>query len=370
MFTISISGVIGWDVTPRQIRAELKDGTGDLLVEIASPGGFVFDGLEIFNLLKDYSGGTVTIKLMGIAASMASVIALAGDRIIAHDTAVFMIHNAKNIVYGNHIDMREMADHLEKVSNHLAKIYVKKTGKTLNEIKKLLDADNGSGTYLFGEEMVEAGFVDEIIETESDDKDKDSAIIDAMLKVENCVDFLQKSDEGKEDLSRAAACVGGVPSITNVVDKNNQTLQTPEKPEIKINKKEVNTMDELNKYLAENPEAKKAHDEMIAAASKEGAGVINARIESAKNYLNNKDYPTLGALALEVVTGKTDLVALTAAVTAIDALIGKKQSDAAAGDTDADGDTVPEPDPVEKDTGECETVADVDAEIKRIKDNA
>ena len=98
---VTISGVIGFDVTPNSVRNQLKNVKEDIIVEIGSPGGFVFDGLEIFNILRDFKGGKVETRLMGLAASMAAVIALAGDKVTAHDNAVFMIHNALNLVIGN-----------------------------------------------------------------------------------------------------------------------------------------------------------------------------------------------------------------------------------------------------------------------------
>ena len=208
MYKVQISGVIGWDVTPENFREQLEKADGKpISIEIGSPGGFVFDGLEIFNMIRDYPAKTETI-LMGLAASMASYIALAADTVKAHDNAVYMIHNANNVVYGNHNDMREAADSLEQLSNHLAKEYTKKTGKSLSEIKTMLDAD----TWLFGNEMFEAGFVDEIIETENE-KDKESAMINAKAKIKKCSATMQELEHSKDDLKKAAACLKTAPKM-------------------------------------------------------------------------------------------------------------------------------------------------------------
>jgi ATP-dependent protease ClpP protease subunit len=363
MKIISIRGTIGWDVTPDDIRNQFKDAKGDIIVEIASPGGFVYDGLDIFNLIRDYKGGKVTTKLMGIAASMASVIALAGDKVIAHDNAVFMIHNASNIVWGNHLEMREMADHLEKVSNHLAKIYVRKTGKSISEIKELLDADGGSGTYLFGDEILKAGFVDEIIESDdSDTLDKDSSILTAMMEIENCTNKLKESENSKKDLQKAAA------SLTPMAQPKNNTDISPATPGIVNSKiKEENTMNELEKFLAANPGAKADYDKAIASAVKQGEEKVNARIEVAKNYIGNDKYPTLSVLAMKVINGEIDALALESAVAVIDATIAKTGSDAAIDETQKLGDTGAEGGKPVNDSGDCENDADLDQEIARTK---
>ena len=323
MQIISISGVIGWDVTPDDVRNQLKKAKGDITVEIGSPGGFVFDGLEIFNLIRDYSKGKSTTKLMGIAASMASYIALAGDKITAHDNAIYMIHNALSVAVGNHNDMREQADFLEKISNHLAKEYVNKTGKSLKEIKDIMDNEG----WFFGSEAKEAGFVDEIIETENT-KDKESAKINALTEIEKCNKIMSDYEEN-DDRKKAVALIK--PIIINDLSSNVSGINN-NKPKIK----EIKTMEtkNLNDFLANNSDAKAEYDEAIAEATKQGQETINARIESAKNFLANKNYPTLATMALDVITGKIDSVALTASVSAIDALNQNANSDEAKAETD------------------------------------
>jgi len=161
MTIIPISGVIGWDVTGQQVREALAAAKGDAVeIQLSSVGGFVFDGLEIFNLIKNYDGQK-TARLMGVAASMGSYIPLAADKIIAEGNAVMMIHNAWGMGMGSAEDLRAEATVLDGLSAILADAYVKKTGKSAEEIKALMDAE----TWFFGQEMVDAGFVDEIVGT-------------------------------------------------------------------------------------------------------------------------------------------------------------------------------------------------------------
>lgn len=353
MTTITISGVIGWDVEPKDIRNQLNEASGDIVVEIGSPGGFVYDGLEIFNLIRGYSKGKVTTRLMGLAASMASYIALAGQEVEAYDNAIYMIHNAMSVSVGNQNDMREMADYLERLSNLLAKKYVEKTGKSLAEIKELMDAD----TFMFGSEAKEMGFVDKIIETENE-KDKDSAMVEAQLKIKNCKQTLKELENSKEDLQKAAALLQ---------PKNDLTSATPEINNNKKQKEETNNMKTLDELLAENSGAKKEYEGRIAEATEKGSKEIKNRIENAKNFLANKEYPTLGSLAVDVITGKVDSSALTASVAAIDAVKEKANSENANKETNENGDTPAEAPKGTNKSGVCETEEDFQAELERFK---
>ena len=170
MKIIKIDGEIGWTTTARDVKWELARANGDIRVEISSPGGSVFQGIEIFNALKNYQGGNVEVVIMSLAASIASYIALAGDTIKAHDNAVYMIHNAHVFVGGDHNKLRKTADIVSGLSNILAKKYIEVTGKDEKEIKAMMDEE----TFFYGAEMQEAGFVDEIIETE-ESKDPEGA---------------------------------------------------------------------------------------------------------------------------------------------------------------------------------------------------
>lgn len=158
---ISIYDEIGmWGVTAKQFISDLKalGDVKDITVSINSPGGSVFDGLTIYNALRA-SGANVTVKVMGIAASIASIIAMAGKKIIMPENSFMMIHNPLNVIYGNADDMREMADILDKVGSSLVATYVARTGKSEEEVKALMDAE----TYMTAAEAKELGFADEVI---------------------------------------------------------------------------------------------------------------------------------------------------------------------------------------------------------------
>lgn len=150
----------GGGVTAKNFQKELSGiKAAQIDLHINSPGGAAFDGITIYNLLKQHPA-KVTTYIDGLAASIASAIALAGDKIIMAENALWMMHNPSGRVIGNSNDMRGMADVLDKVRDSIKMAYVGKSGKTDEEIVALLDAE----TWMNADEAKEAGFIDEIAE--------------------------------------------------------------------------------------------------------------------------------------------------------------------------------------------------------------
>lgn len=202
---IVLTGDVGWEITAKDIRAKLVEaGSEDVLFLVNSPGGFVFEAFEIFNLIRDHKAPTEA-RITGIAASAASYFILAADKVTANENATFMIHNALALAIGNHHDMRKTADIIESLSNIIAKAYVDKTGKSINSIKQLMD----DATWFFGNEIKDEGFVDEMVESGDDDGDsnKASAVLTARAAVEICFNKMRTSDAANEDYQKAVAYV-------------------------------------------------------------------------------------------------------------------------------------------------------------------
>lgn len=167
MNEIVIDGVIGgWEIDSKEIISQLNNMSGDVLVTINSVGGSVFHGVSIFNALKAYSKGAITVRIVGVAASIASYIALAGDKIEAYDNTTYMIHNAWLPAMGDYQELRKAADISEGLSSIIAKAYISKTGIVEKDIRDAMDIE----TFYYGAEMLTAGFVDTIIPTDSDTK--------------------------------------------------------------------------------------------------------------------------------------------------------------------------------------------------------
>jgi len=134
-------------------------GPGPLVVEINSPGGNVWDGLAIYNMLRGRQA-PVTTRVVGIAASIASIIALAGDSIEMADASLFMIHDPSGMVAGTSEDMRKMANALDQHAEILAGIYTKRTGKTSAQIRAAMTAE----TWFTAQEAIQFGLADKTTE--------------------------------------------------------------------------------------------------------------------------------------------------------------------------------------------------------------
>lgn len=154
------SDLWGDGVTPTQIDAALKAlGEIDTLnVYVNSAGGSVFAGMAIFNIIKRHTATTKNAYVDGLAASIASVIVMACDKVIMPSNAMMVIHNPMGLVAGNAGEMRKMADALDKVRETILAVYREKTGKTDEELIPLLDAE----TWLTAEEAIALGFADEM----------------------------------------------------------------------------------------------------------------------------------------------------------------------------------------------------------------
>lgn len=149
----------GDEVTPKQFRDELAEADGrDVVVWINSPGGDVFAASVIYTALMEHRG-SVTVKIEGIAASAASVIAMAGDTVCIAPTAFMMIHNPLSSAYGNAQDMRRNADILDEVAEGLALAYEIKTGLPRDTICQMM-ADE---TWMSAQTAIDQGFADRLL---------------------------------------------------------------------------------------------------------------------------------------------------------------------------------------------------------------
>ena len=161
---LELSGTIAedsWfddDVTPQLFKDELNSGTGDITVWINSPGGDCVAAAQIYNMLSNYKG-RVTVKIDGIAASAASVIAMAGDTVLVSPVSMLMIHNPATMAWGDHAEMQKAMDMLSEVKESIINAYVLKTGLSRPKLSHLMDAE----TWMDANKAVELGFADEIM---------------------------------------------------------------------------------------------------------------------------------------------------------------------------------------------------------------
>ncbi|WP_024559561.1 head maturation protease, ClpP-related [Franconibacter pulveris 601] len=189
--SISIFDVIGADywgdgVTASRIAGALRSLNGaDVTVNINSPGGDMFEGLAIYNLLREYEG-KVTVKVLGLAASAASIIAMAGDDVQIGRGAFLMIHNCWVYAMGNRHDLAQIAADMAPFDKAMSDIYQARSGLDSTTIDKMMDGE----TYIGGSEAVEKGFADSLLsadEIADDDESPAAAIrkLDALLAKAN-----------------------------------------------------------------------------------------------------------------------------------------------------------------------------------------
>lgn len=179
------------DVTPQLFKDELNAGSGDITVWINSPGGDCVAAAQIYNMLTQYKGN-VTVKIDGIAASAASVIAMAGNTVLMSPVSMMMIHNPATVAFGDHNEMQKAIDMLAEVKESIINAYVIKTGLSRSKLSHLMDAE----TWMDANKAIELGFADDTItraetkpntdsdeenEEESTEEEKEKKPTDSML---------------------------------------------------------------------------------------------------------------------------------------------------------------------------------------------
>lgn len=149
-----------WGISAADFRSELRGIKGDIRLRINSPGGDVFDGIAIYNDLLAHQG-SVNVEITGLAASAASIVAMAGTNVAIAENAFIMIHNAWALTMGDRSDHYAAGSVLETIDTVLARTYAKRSGETEGRIARLMDDE----TWFAGNEAVEFGLADEVTET-------------------------------------------------------------------------------------------------------------------------------------------------------------------------------------------------------------
>lgn len=168
--TLFLNGTIAeesWfddDVTPQLFKDELNSGSGDITVWINSPGGDCVAAAQIYNMMMEYQGN-VTVKVDGIAASAAIVIAMAGTKVIMSPVSMMMIHNPMTIAFGDSANMQKAIAMLDEVKESIINAYEIKTGLSRAKLSRLMDAE----TWMDANSAIEMGFADEIMQRNTAD---------------------------------------------------------------------------------------------------------------------------------------------------------------------------------------------------------
>lgn len=204
------------DVTPQVFKDELNAGEGDVTIWINSPGGDCVAAAQIYNMLMEYKGN-VTIKIDGIAASAASVIAMAGTKVLVSPVSMLMIHNPATIAFGDKNEMQKAIDMLSEVKESIINAYEIKTGMSRAKLSHLMDAE----TWMNANSAIELGFADEIMKRTNEDSEEDEEA---------------EEQKGKVSLFSRA-------EVTNsLMDKLAAKCRIQQKPDTATNKKSADAL--------------------------------------------------------------------------------------------------------------------------------
>lgn len=200
--TLYLNGVIsdetwwGDEITPKMFKDDLLAGAGNVTVWINSPGGDVFAAAQIYNMLMDYTG-KITVKIDGLAASAASVIAMAGGDVYMSPVSMLMIHNPSTIAIGDSEEMLRAKALLDEVKESIINAYELKSGLSRPKLSHLMDAE----TWMNANKAVELGFADKIMFAEGEKTAADSLIFSRMAVTNSLISKLPKQPKPKTGAS-------------------------------------------------------------------------------------------------------------------------------------------------------------------------
>ena len=207
--TIAEQSWIGDELTPAMFKDELMKGKGPITVWINSPGGDCVAASQIYSMLMDYPG-EVTVKIDGIAASAASVIAMAGTKVLMEPTALMMIHNPATMAYGDHNDFSKAIEMLDEVKESIINAYEIKTGQPRLKLSRLMDSE----TWMNANKAIELGFADGLLEDEKADRSSvsfsysEKAMTDTLMGKITAMAKAQTSGRNVEDLMERLNFIG------------------------------------------------------------------------------------------------------------------------------------------------------------------
>ncbi len=277
---IILKGDVGFEITASKLKSQLPSDGSDVSIRVSSPGGFVFEGIDLFNTIKDYKG-IITVIIDSLAASAASFFIMAAHKRLIRKNSTFMAHKTFNFVFGDADDMETQAKISNGYDNILAVEYARVSGKGKEEILSEMKNE----IWLFGDEIIEAKFADGFIEGEKhDDEGMDdgaSVLIDsARARVDAVKARMEKTAQFARKAVAKMSEIANSSKFNNSIDLGGNGNQGKEN-------KTVEVIMNLEDLLIKNPEAKadieKNTKAAIATAIKQTTKSETTRISELLN---------------------------------------------------------------------------------------
>lgn len=212
------------EVTPELFREELNAGQGNITVWINSPGGDCVAAAQIYNMLMDYKGD-VTVKIDGIAASAASVIAMAGTKVLMSPVSMMMIHNPATIAFGDTAEMQKAIEMLASVKDSIMNAYEIKTGMSRTKISHLMDSE----TWMDAHKAVELGFADDILARQDAEEDLDAPDVSMLYSRAAVTNSLMDKIAAKCHIKAPDGGSSGATETENVTDNGRSAEEIRER---------------------------------------------------------------------------------------------------------------------------------------------
>lgn len=283
-----LEGYVGDEITPTIVSDMLLDANNeDIVIDLYTSGGQIYDGIEVYNRIAKYPGKKTAV-LGGLVASIGTYISTAFDVVQAQSSTVFMLHNAASIAIGDADDLEKEAKELKRLNQHIAERLASRIGKTVDEITTMMDEE----TYLYGQEIVDEGFADEILENDKtpiDKKEAERIVASAEKQYKDRIAHKEKKAYNKKQ--------------NNIVDSDirkitNEEIKVMDKTELlkrlnvlrqngDITLLEIATSLELESQLATD-ESRQAV-ELVQRLNKAGVKDIEAEIKKLQERANEAD---------------------------------------------------------------------------------
>jgi ATP-dependent Clp protease protease subunit len=304
-------GIRAKDVVEK-LDALRDEGVEHLDIHINSPGGEVFDGVAIHSVIAAWPHGEKRVHIDGLAASIASVIAMAGDEIEISPAAMMMVHPPTGFAMGHAADMRKMADRLDAINGVMCGIYADRTGLAKSDVEKLVAEE----TWMSAGEAVEKGFADRIARSEPDEdedgdedhdsEDDDDSEEDSLARAMAL--FKKAPPEVAKLLNLRCAAPAARPPTPKEPTMSAESTSIPAEPVVALNARAVEAQIAALTLRAET--AEKAQVELLAATGKANAGEAMAMIAGLKEKAAKADELAGRVAHLEAVRRSQQVTAL------------------------------------------------------------